>query len=178
LVFSSNVQADIVVGNGATLVINPGGLFVNLNCQNLIVSAGGTLVVNAADITNVTGFIVNPGGTVQFLSSGSLNTGSWTNDGVVTGLPVFSFNSCSSNTISGSSDTDGDGVSDSDESCLIDVDPNNDGVLAFLDDTHSCTVTPQSIPILNTSFNILLSMLLLIVAGIYSRTRSRPPREN
>ncbi len=168
---STSAYADFFVRSGQTLVVQPGGLVFDYNCHSFFVENGGKLIIDTSVVREVNLYSIAAGGTLEVIGSGSLDVGGWINNGTVIGTPVFSFNSCSATpSISGTSDTDGDGIIDSNESCLLNIDPDNDGIYAFLDPDHDCSAIggPNAAPIpVNHPFLILCLILALAGFGMF-----------
>ncbi len=170
ITLSNSASADFFVRDGQTLVVQPGGLVFDYNCHSFFVESGGRLVIDTSTVREVKLFSIAAGGTLEIINAGALNIGSWVNNGSVIGVPTLSFNSCSAiHSISGSGDADNDGVTDGAEPCLLNIDPDNDSIHAFIDPDHTCTlIDPNVAPIpVNNPFLILCLILMLAGLGMF-----------
>ena len=142
LLITNIAQADIVIGNAASEIINTSAI-KDINCQNYTISAGGTLDTSTdGTLREVTTFTNN--GTWNSGTGQILELGGWVNNGIVSApLPtqpasLLFTTLCGPISVSGSSDTDGDGISDVDEgdnavALGLSLDVDNDGTYNFLD---------------------------------------------
>jgi len=147
LICTHPLYADVVIGNGNIERLND-GVVKDINCQNYTIGAGGLLdTSNGGTLREVTKFINN--GTWNFGTGSIQELGAWENNGNVavkptqTGAtPNLVFTAlCRPVSILGTSDTDGDGISDADEGDNavalghgITLDQDGDGIFNFLDD--------------------------------------------
>jgi len=142
LLIANSAQADVVIGNGASEIIATAAI-KDINCQNYTIAAGGTLNTSAGGILREVTSFTNNGiwnaGTGQILELGR-----WVNNGTVSApLPtqpasLLFTTLCGPISVAGTSDTDGDGISDVDEgdnavALGLSLDVDNDGIYNFLD---------------------------------------------
>ncbi|MGB0847294.1 MAG: DUF6923 family protein, partial [Thiolinea sp.] len=136
----STALADQTVGAGSVVTLGSSDT-QDMNCQAFTISSGGKLDISAGgtlqEITTLTieGELDGGSGSVLKLSS-------WVNNGTVTTIPAtleFAAD-CGTITVAGTSDTDGDGISDDLEGgtditgdSLPDLDVDGDGIYNFLD---------------------------------------------
>ena len=135
-------HADEIIGNGASLQINSGDVY-DMNCQAMTVSSGGTLTIaDGGTLQEVTTLTINGTLDASAVSGSILKLSSWVNNGTVTSIPkTLQFDSlCGAITVAGTSDTDGDGISDDLEGGtdingdgIPDLDIDSDGIYNFLD---------------------------------------------
>jgi len=141
------INADVVIGNGNIERLN-NGVIKDINCQNYTISVGGLLdTSNGGTLREVTKFTIN--GTWDFGSGNIKELGAWENNGNVAVKPIQTGTAqnlhfttlCGPISIRGTSDTDGDGISDAEEGDNavalghgITLDQDNDGIYNFLDD--------------------------------------------
>ena len=147
LILAHPLYADVVIGNGNIERLNS-GVVKDINCQNYTILAGGLLdTFNGGTLREVTKFSNN--GTWDFGTGNIKELGAWENNGHIavkptqTGAtPNLEFTTmCGPISILGTSDTDGDGISDADEGNNavalghgISLDQDGDGIYNFLDD--------------------------------------------
>ena len=141
------LYADVVVGDGNIERLND-GVIKDINCQNYTILEGGLLdTSNGGVLREVTQFEII--GTWDFGTGQVVELGTWINNGTVavkptqTGAtPNLEFTTlCGPISVQGTSDTDGDGISDADEGDNavglgygITLDQDEDGIYNFLDD--------------------------------------------
>jgi len=140
------IYADVIIGNGNIERLND-GVIKDINCQNYTISVGGLLdTSNGGTLREVTKFTNN--GTWDFGTGNIKELGAWENNGNVAVKPtqtgatanlVFT-TLCGPISVLGTSDTDGDGISDADEGDNavalghgITLDQDTDGIYNFLD---------------------------------------------
>lgn len=162
------------IGLGVTQTITSGSR-IDMGCIDYHIQ--GTLVVeDNAVLQNVRNLSIAPGGVVDIQGYGSkINVGAWENNGEVVSsfiqaANVFSMNTCITNTVKGSSDTDRDGIPDGEDGiCQI------GGQYGFLNPNFSCpkinNAKVASIPAIGT-FNLMLLVLLLPIITKFVRRRS------
>lgn len=152
------LYADVVIGNGNIERLNT-GVIKDINCQNYTILTGGLLnTVNGGILREVAKFEIN--GTWDFGDGQIVELGIWINNGAVvikptqTGtIPNVQFTTlCGPISIQGTSDTDGDGISDADEGDNavalghgITLDQDDDGIYNFLDDDSDGDGIPDSV---------------------------------
>ena len=141
------LYADVIIGNGNIERLNS-GVVKRMNCQNYTINVGGVLdTSNGGTLREVTKLTIN--GTGDFGTGNIKEIGVWENNGIVAVKPtqvgvspnlVFT-TLCGSISILGTSDTDGDGISDAEEGDNvvalghgITLDQDSDGIYNFLDD--------------------------------------------
>ncbi|PTB83598.1 hypothetical protein C9926_02100 [Sulfurovum lithotrophicum] len=138
--------ADVLIGNGNIERLNS-NVIKDINCQNYTILTGGLLnTSNGGVLREVTKLEIN--GTWNYGSGQIVELGAWVNNGTVavkptqTGAtPNLQFTTmCGPISILGTSDTDGDGISDADEGDNavalghnITLDQDGDGIYNFLD---------------------------------------------
>jgi len=141
------LYADVIIGNGNIERLNA-GVIKDINCQNYTILSGGLLdTSNGGVLREVTRLEIN--GTWDFGGGQIKELGAWINNGAVavtptqTGItPNLQFTTlCGPISVLGTSDTDGDGISDADEGDNavalghgITLDQDGDGIYNFLDD--------------------------------------------
>ena len=146
LVLVQPMYADVIIGNGNIERLND-SVVKDINCQNYTISVGGLLdTSNGGVLREVTTFEIN--GEWDYGIGQIKELGAWINNGTVaikptqTGTnPNLKFTTlCGPISVLGSSDTDGDGISDADEGDNavalghgITLDQDGDGVYNFLD---------------------------------------------
>lgn len=147
LIVLQPANADVIIGNGNTERLNS-GVTKDINCQNYMIRAGGLLdTSNGGTLREVTKFTNN--GTWNFGTGSIQELSAWENNGNIAAKPtqtgaapnlVFTA-LCRPISILGTSDTDGDGISDADEGDNavalghgITLDQDGDGIFNFLDD--------------------------------------------
>jgi CshA-type fibril repeat protein len=143
LTFLQSLQADIFLGAGNIERLNS-GVTKDMNCQNYTIGVGGLLDTSGGGVLReVKKLLIDgegnySGGQIQELAA-------WVNNGSVSvGSPSSSIQfstKCGPISVSGTSDTDGDGISDADEGDNavglghgILLDQDGDGIYNFLDD--------------------------------------------
>ena len=135
------------------------GTVKDINCQNYTITAGALLDVSGGGtLREVTTFTNN--GTWDYSTGRIIELGAWVNNGTVvakptqTGaIPNLQFTTlCGPISVLGTSDTDGDGISDADEGDNavalghgITLDQDGDGIYNFLDDDSDGDGTPDSV---------------------------------
>lgn len=137
------VQADQTINNGASVVIGAGDV-QDMNCQAVTVRSGGVLDLSSSGtLQEVTALTIE--GTLDGGTGSILKLSSWVNNGTVSSIPqTIQFTTdCGPITVSGTSDTDGDGISDDLEGGtevdgntgigIDDLDVDGDGIYNFLD---------------------------------------------
>lgn len=158
LILLQPLHADVVVGDGNIERLND-GVIKDINCQNYTILEGGLLdTSNGGVLREVTQFEII--GTWDFGSGQVVELGSWINNGTVaikptqTGTtPNLEFTTlCGPISVQGTSDTDGDGISDTDEGddavalgYGISLDQDGDGIYNFLDDDSDNDGLPDSV---------------------------------
>ena len=141
------LYADIIIGNGNIERLND-GVVKDINCQNYTILSAGLLdTANGGILREVTKLEIN--GEWKFGIGQIQEIGAWVNNGTVatkptqTGMtPNLHFTTlCGAISILGTSDTDGDGMSDAEEGDIavalghgITLDQDNDGTYNFLDE--------------------------------------------
>jgi len=141
------LYADVIIGNGNIENLNS-AVIKDINCQKYTILTGGLLsTANGGVLREVTTLEIN--GTWDFGSGQIVELAAWINNGTVaikptqTGTtPNLLFTTlCASISVLGTSDTDGDGISDADEGDNavalghgITLDQDGDGIYNFLDD--------------------------------------------
>jgi len=141
------IYADVIIGNGNTERLND-GVVKNINCQNYTILENGLLdTSNGGVLREVTQLKIT--GTWNFGTGQIKELGAWINNGTVATKPTqagptpnLHFTSlCGPISILGTSDTDGDGMTDSEEGDYaillghgITLDQDNDGIYNFLDE--------------------------------------------
>ncbi len=141
------LYADVVIGNGNIENLNS-GVIKDINCQNYTILSGGLLsTANGGVLREVTRVEIN--GTWDFGSGQIKELGTWINNGTVAATPTQTGSTpnlhfttlCGPISVQGTSDTDGDGISDADEGDNavalghgITLDQDGDGIYNFLDD--------------------------------------------
>ena len=152
------LHADVVIGNG-NIERLCSATVKNIHCQNYTILPGGLLDTSrGGTLKEVTRLENN--GILDFGSGQVAELGIWVNNGTVktkptqTGItPNLKFTTrCGSISILGTSDTDGDGISDADEGDHavalghgITLDQDGDGVYNFLDDDSDNDGIPDSV---------------------------------
>ncbi|EIJ34136.1 Ig-like domain-containing protein [Thiothrix nivea] len=141
LALPPSVSADQTIGDGTTTVIGAGAT-QDMNCQAVTISSGGVLDMSAGGtLQEVTALTIT--GELKGGSGQILKLAGWANNGTVSSLPAnIEFTTdCGPITVAGTSDTDGDGISDDLEGgtdingdSQPDLDVDNDGIYNFLDD--------------------------------------------
>ncbi len=139
------IYADVVIGNGNIERLNS-GVVKDINCQNYTILAGGLLdTSNGGILREVTKLEIN--GEWKFVTGQIQELGAWVNNGTVAVKPTqgagqnLQFTTlCGPISVLGTSDTDGDGISDADEGDNavalghgISLDQDGDGTYNFLD---------------------------------------------
>jgi len=139
------IYADVIIGNGNIERLNS-GVVKDINCQNYTILVGGLLdTSNGGTLREVTTLTIN--GTWDFGSGQIEELGAWVNNGTVAVKPTqgvgqnLQFTTlCGPISVLGTSDTDGDGISDADEGDNavglghgITLDQDGDGTYNFLD---------------------------------------------
>jgi len=146
LMFLHPLYADVVIGDGNIERLND-GVVKDINCQNYTILVGGLLdTSNGGTLREVIKLEIN--GTWDYGTGRIIELGAWVNNGTVavkptqTGAtPNLEFTTmCGAISVLGTSDTDGDGISDADEGDNavalghgITLDQDNDGTYNFLD---------------------------------------------
>lgn len=146
-IFLQPVYADVIIGNGHIERLNS-GVIKDINCQNYTIGTGGLLdTSNGGTLREVTKFTNN--GTWDFGTGNIKELGAWENNGNMAVKPTqvgaivnLQFTAlCGPISVLGTSDTDGDGISDADEGDNavalghgITLDQDSDGIYNFLDD--------------------------------------------
>ena len=136
------IHADIIIGNGNIERLN-NGIVKDINCQNYTIAKEGFLdTSNGGTLSEVSKLTIN--GTWNFGSGNIQELGTWENNGNVAIKPTHNLHFttlCGPISILGTSDTDGDGISDADEGDHavalghgITLDQDGDGIYNFLDD--------------------------------------------
>ncbi len=141
------LYADVVIGNGNIERLNS-GVIKDINCQDYTILSDGLLsTANGGVLREVKKLEIN--GTWDFGSGQIIELGTWINNGTVAlkptqtaPIPNLTFTAlCGPISVRGTSDTDGDGISDADEGDNavalgygITLDQDNDGTYNFLDD--------------------------------------------
>ena len=141
------LYADVIIGNGNIERINDGAT-KDINCQNYTIRIGGLLdTSNGGVLREVTRLEIN--GEWKYGSGQIVELGAWVNNGTVASTPTqtgsvpnLEFTTlCGPISVQGTSDTDGDGISDADEGDNavalghgISLDQDGDGIYNFLDD--------------------------------------------
>ena len=141
------LYADVIIGNGNIERLNS-GVVKDINCQNYTIGAGGLLDTSTGGVLQeVTKFEIN--GEWDFGTGQIKELGAWVNNGTVSIKPIqtgatpnLEFTTlCGPISVLGTSDTDGDGISDADEGDNavalghgITLDQDGDGTYNFLDD--------------------------------------------
>jgi len=152
------LYADVIIGNGNIERLNS-GVIKDINCQNYTILSGGLLdTSNGGVLREVTRLEIN--GTWDFGGGQIKELGAWINNGSVavtptqTGVtPNLLFTTlCGPISVLGTSDTDGDGISDADEGDNavalghgITLDQDGDGIYNFLDDDSDGDGIPDSV---------------------------------
>jgi len=142
LLLAQEIHADVIIGNGNIERLND-SVVKDINCQNYTISVGGLLdTSNGGTLREVTKFTIN--GTWDFGTGNIKELGAWENNGNVAIKPTRNLHFttlCGPISILGTSDTDGDGISDADEGDNavalghgITLDQDGDGIYNFLDD--------------------------------------------
>jgi len=145
LMLAHPLYADVINGYIERL---GSGTVKDINCQNYTITTGALLDVSGGGtLREVTTFTNN--GTWDYGTGRIIELGAWINNGTVavkptqTGAtPNLEFTTmCGPISVLGTSDTDGDGISDADEGDNavalghgITLDQDNDGIYNFLDD--------------------------------------------
>lgn len=139
------IYADVVIGNGNIERLNS-GVVKDINCQNYTILLGGLLdTSNGGILREVTNLEIN--GEWKFGAGQIQELGAWVNNGTVSVKPTQGVGQnllfttlCGPISVLGTSDTDGDGISDADEGDNavalghgITLDQDNDGTYNFLD---------------------------------------------
>jgi len=135
------------------------GAVKDINCQNYTITAGALLDVSGGGVLReVTTFTNN--GTWNYGSGQILELGAWINNGTVVVKPTQTGTApnlvfttlCGPISVQGTSDTDGDGISDADEGDNavalghgIKLDQDGDGIYNFLDDDSDGDGIPDSV---------------------------------
>jgi CshA-type fibril repeat protein len=141
------LYADVVIDDGNIERLNS-GVVKDINCQNYTIRTGGLLdTSNGGILREVTKLEIN--GEWDFGNGQIVELGTWINNGTVaikptqTGTtPNLEFTTmCGPISVLGTSDIDGDGISDADEGDNavalghgITLDQDGDGIYNFLDD--------------------------------------------
>ncbi len=157
LMLAHPLYADVTIGDGNIERLNS-GVIKDINCQNYTILTGGVLDTSTGGVLReVTTLEIN--GTWDFGAGQIKELGAWVNNGTVavkptqTGAtPNLQFTTlCGPISILGTSDTDGDGISDADEGDNavalghgITLDQDGDGVYNFLDDDSDNDGIPDS----------------------------------
>ena len=147
LMFTHPLYADVIIGNGNIERLNS-GVIKDINCQNYTIGVGGLLdTSNGGTLREVTKLTIN--GQWNFGTGSIKEIGVWENNGIVAIKPTqvgasanLKFTTlCGPVSILGTSDTDGDGISDAEEGDNavalghgIALDQDSDGIYNFLDD--------------------------------------------
>jgi len=147
IVLQPILYADVVIGNGNIERLSS-PVTKDINCQNYTIKFGGLLDTSAGGILReVTQLEIN--GEWDFGTGQIQEVGAWINNGRVAinptqigTTPNLQFTTmCGPISIKGTSDTDGDGISDADEGDNavalghgITLDQDGDGIYNFLDD--------------------------------------------
>ena len=158
LILLQPTYADVVIGNGNIERLNA-GVIKDINCQNYTILTGGLLdTSNGGVLREVTQLEIN--GTWDFGSGQIKELGAWVNNGTVAAKPIqvgvtpnlLFTTMCGPISILGTSDTDGDGISDADEGDNavalghgISLDQDGDGIYNFLDDDSDGDGLPDSV---------------------------------
>ena len=156
LIFTHPLNADVINSYIERL---GSGTVKDINCQNYTITAGALLDVSSGGILReVTTFTNN--GTWDYGTGQITELGAWINNGTVavkptqTGTtPNLKFTTlCGPISVLGTSDTDGDGISDAEEGDNavalghgITLDQDGDGIYNFLDDDSDGDGIPDSI---------------------------------
>jgi len=135
------------------------GTVKDINCQNYTITTGALLDVSGGGtLREVTTFTNN--GTWDYGTGRIIELGAWVNNGTVTvkptqtgATPNLQFTTlCGPISVLGTSDTDGDGISDADEGDNavalghgITLDQDGDGTYNFLDDDSDGDGIPDSV---------------------------------
>ncbi len=159
------------IGSGASFQLNNN--ILNLHCIDLTIGNGGALDLDTGALREARDFVIESGGILDAGASGLMaDLGTWTNDGTVLNpdnLSVAVSNLCGvPNSVRGTGDTDGDGLTDAEEGMN---DTNNDGILDFFD--RAQTALAESIPALSQWGMIITAGLLVLVAVPSLRRRMR-----
>ena len=147
LIAMQPTYADITIGNGNIERLNA-GVIKDINCQNYTIRVGGMLdTSDGGTLREVARFTNN--GTWDFGVGNVKVLSAWENNGNIAAVPtqigvapnVVFTTQCGPISILGTSDTDGDGISDADEGDKavalghgIALDQDGDGVYNFLDE--------------------------------------------
>ncbi|CAA6800844.1 MAG: Unknown protein [uncultured Sulfurovum sp.] len=146
LMLLQSIYADVIIGNGNIERIN-GTSIKDINCQNYTIKSGGLLDTSSGGtLREVTKFEIH--GEWNYGEGQIKELGSWVNNGTVNIQPTqlgVDFNlefttMCGPISVRGTSDTDGDGISDANEGDNavnlghgITLDQDRDGIYNFLD---------------------------------------------
>jgi len=141
LAFPHQALADQIIGDGSQVTLGSGDV-QDMNCQAVTISNGGKMDLTAGGtLQEVTTLTVE--GELDGGAGSILKLSGWVNNGTVTSVPnTLEFaEDCGPITVAGTSDTDGDGISDDleggtdiDGDSIPDLDVDNDGIYNFLDD--------------------------------------------
>ncbi|THB80239.1 MAG: hypothetical protein D3926_08235 [Desulfobacteraceae bacterium] len=122
----------IVVMNGGEVVLNSQA--IRMGCTDVVVKKGGSIDMGSGTITQCRHFTLNSGASLTDATGTLSLSGTWKNNSSFVqgpGSTVTFFSGCGvSNHVTGTGDTDGDGVMDYRESI---IDSNSDGLPDFLD---------------------------------------------
>lgn len=146
---STPLWADQTIGDGNEVIIGAAAV-QDMNCQDVTISSGGTLDLSVdgtlQEVTTLTieGTLIGGDGSPLGSTTGSIIALShWVNNGNVSAVPanlVLTPTCGGSITVAGTSDTDGDGISDDleggtdiDGDTIPDLDVDGDGVYNFVD---------------------------------------------
>ncbi|MGV6809081.1 MAG: beta strand repeat-containing protein [bacterium] len=141
--FPTALAAEQIIGANQTVGIHASNI-QDMNCDNVTIKSGGTLNLSTnGTLQEVSTLTIESGGTLNAAGGQILKLAQWVNHGTVTNLPaqLQLTADCGAITIAGSSDTDGDGISDDleggtdiDGDNQPDLDVDGDGIYNFLDD--------------------------------------------
>ena len=151
------LHADVRIGDGNIERLNE-GVTKDINCQNYTILSGGLLDTSGGGVLReVTRLEIN--GTWEYGSGQVVELGTWINNGTVSTKPTMTgatpnlkFSTlCGPISVQGTSDTDGDGISDGEEGDNavalghgITLDQDGDGVYNFLDEDSDNDGLPDS----------------------------------